>query len=98
MKQNENSSVRVNDLTLDLHGRGTIRILLYLEDSGRQAKWEPGLVKMPAEHQVTWQLEIWKRSEMSRFMAHLKQKELNAVEEAIAAVKKEEAEREAQFT
>ena len=30
----------------------------------------------PVEDQIVWQLEMWKRSEMAKFLAHLKQKEI----------------------
>ena len=35
----------------------------------------------PVEDQIVWQLEMWKRAEMAKFLAHLKQKEIQKIEE-----------------
>lgn len=44
-----------------------------------------------------WQLEMWKRAEMAKFLAHLKQKEIEKIEEVTRDWKMKEAEREQIF-
>jgi len=44
-----------------------------------------------------WQLEMWKRSEMAKFLAHLKQKEIETIEEVTQSWKMKEAQREHEF-
>ena len=51
----------------------------------------------PVEDQIVWQLEMWKRSEMAKFLAHLKQKEIEKIEEVTSEWKSKEAAREQQF-
>ena len=51
----------------------------------------------PAEDQIVWQLEMWKRAEMAKFLAHLKQKEIQKIEEVTQDWKNKEAVREQQF-
>ena len=53
--------------------------------------------KNTAEDQVVWQLEMWKRAEMAKFLAHLKQKEIEKIEEVTKTWKMREAEREQAF-
>ena len=48
----------------------------------------------PVEDQIVWQLEMWKRSEMAKFLAHLKQKEIEKIEEVTSEWKSKEAARE----
>ena len=48
----------------------------------------------PVEEQIVWQLEMWKRAEMAKFLAHLKQKEIEKIEEVTRDWKMKEAERE----
>ena len=40
----------------------------------------------PVEDQIVWQLEMWKRAEMAKFLAHLKQKEIQKIEEVMMDV------------
>ena len=40
----------------------------------------------PVEDQIVWQLEMWKRAEMAKFLAHLKQKEIEKIEEVTRAL------------
>lgn len=49
------------------------------------------------EEQIVWQLEMWKRAEMAKFLAHLKQKEIEKIEEVTKTWKMREAEREQVF-
>ena len=51
----------------------------------------------PVEDQIVWQLEMWKRAEMAKFLAHLKQKEIQKIEEVTQDWKNKEAVREQQF-
>jgi len=51
----------------------------------------------PVEEQIVWQMEMWKRSEMAKFLAHLKQKEIEKIEEVTRDWKMREAEREQVF-
>lgn len=51
----------------------------------------------PVEDQIVWQLEMWKRAEMAKFLAHLKQKEIEKIEEVTRDWKMREAEREQLF-
>ena len=51
----------------------------------------------PVEDQIVWQLEMWKRAEMAKFLAHLKQKEIEKIEEVTSEWKSKEANREQQF-
>lgn len=51
----------------------------------------------PMEEQIVWQLEMWKRAEMAKFLAHLKQKEIEKIEEVTRDWKMKEAEREQAF-
>ena len=44
-----------------------------------------------------WQLEMWKRAETAKFLAHLKQKEIEKIEEVTRDWKMKEAEREQVF-
>ena len=53
--------------------------------------------KNQVEEQIVWQLEMWKRSEMAKFLAHLKQKEIEKIEEVTRDWKMKEAEREQVF-
>ena len=53
-----------------------------------------GSAQNPVEEQIVWQLEMWKRSEMAKFLAHLKQKEIEKIEEVTRDWKMREAERE----
>ena len=53
--------------------------------------------KNPVEEQIVWQLEMWKRAEMAKFLAHLKQKEIEKIEEVTRDWKMKEAEREQIF-
>ena len=53
--------------------------------------------KNPVEEQIVWQLEMWKRAEMAKFLAHLKQKEIEKIEEVTKDWKLKEAEREKIF-
>ena len=48
----------------------------------------------PVEDQIVWQLEMWKRAEMAKFLAHLKQKEIQKMEEVTTEWKTKEAMRE----
>ena len=52
----------------------------------------------PVEEQIVWQMEMWKRAEMAKFLAHLKQKEIEKIEEVTRDWKMREAEREQVFT
>ena len=54
--------------------------------------------KNGVEEQIVWQLEMWKRSEMAMFLAHLKQKEIEKIEEVTRDWKMKEAEREQVFS
>ena len=56
-----------------------------------------GAAQNPVEEQIVWQLEMWKRSEMAKFLAHLKQKEIEKIEEVTRDWKMREAEREQVF-
>ena len=49
------------------------------------------------EEQIVWQLEMWKRAEMAKFLAHLKQKEIEKIEEVTKDWKSKETEREQAF-
>ena len=51
----------------------------------------------PVEDQIVWQLEMGKRAEMAKFLAHLKQKEIQKIEEVTQEWKNKEAVREQQF-
>lgn len=47
---------------------------------------------------MAWQLEVWKRSQMEKFNAHLKQKEIEAVQEITRSWRQQEADREKTFS
>lgn len=47
--------------------------------------------------QAVYNLELWKRSEESKFKAYLKQKEIERIEEITYTWKNKEADREKQF-
>jgi len=53
--------------------------------------------KNQVEEQIVWQLEMWKRAEMAKFLAHLKQKEIEKIEEVTRDWKMKESEREQAF-
>lgn len=59
---------------------GLVRVVVYLEDLGiakRQTSITQPATPIQAansvEDQIVWQLEMWKRAEMAKFLAHLKQ-------------------------
>ena len=92
--------------------KGLIRALLYLEDLGEivgnQAQARPQVKKQPNgienknpnqdDVQAVYNLELWKRSEESKFKAYLKQKEIERIEEITYTWKAKESERERLFT
>lgn len=92
--------------------KGLIRALLYLEDLGEivgnQAQARPQIKKQPNgienknpnqdDVQAVYNLELWKRSEESKFKAYLKQKEIERIEEITYTWKAKESERERLFT
>ena len=66
--------------------------------ASRQASTQQSsTAKNPVEEQIVWQLEMWKRAEMAKFLAHLKQKEIEKIEEVTRDWKMKEAEREQVF-
>ena len=89
---------------------GLLRVVLYLEDLGlasaQESKANAAQISsapvMPGaggvEEQTVWQLEMWKRAEMAKFLAHLKQKEMEKIDEVTKIWKQREAEREKTFT
>ena len=73
-----------------------------LNDSFANAANQDGMVpngkpQNPVEQQIVWQLEMWKRSEMAKFLAHLKQKEIETIEEVTNTWKVKEQAREQEF-
>ncbi len=50
------------------------------------------------EEQIVWQLEMWKRAEMAKFLAHLKQKEMEKIVEVTKDWKRKETDRETAFS
>ena len=50
-----------------------------------------------ADYQTVWQLEMWKRAEMAKFLVHLKQKEIEKIEEVSKDWKRKELERDSIF-
>ena len=62
-----------------------------------QAAGQGGVPQNAVEEQIVWQLEMWKRAEMAKFLAHLKQKEIEKIEEVTKEWKGRETEREQAF-
>jgi hypothetical protein len=56
-----------------------------------------GQPQNPVEEQIVWQLEMWKRSEMAKFLAHLKQKEIETIEQVTSTWRMKEQAREQEF-
>ena len=93
--------------------QGLLRVVLYLEDLGvaseADQKSAKGTIQAAGamgpsggpsnavEEQIVWQLEMWKRAEMAKFLAHLKQKEIEKIEEVTKDWKSKETEREQAF-
>jgi len=78
------------ELKLDGKVSGLVRVVLYLEDLGvvkrsdvksQASNPAPIQAANSVEDQIVWQLEMWKRAEMAKFLAHLKQKEIEKVDE-----------------
>ena len=75
---------------------------MYLEDMGPVPGQEES-VQLPVsqissgpspDYQVVWQLEMWKRAEMAKFLVHLKQKEIEKIEQVTSDWKLKEATRD----
>ena len=83
---------------------GQLRALVYLEDMGEAKQIETSAPTggennnaSGTDYQTVWQLEMWKRAEMSKFLVHLKQKELEKIEEITKDWKRKELERDQTF-
>ena len=96
--------LRVSDQYLPIKAgedtRGLLRVISYLEDMGpakaedTQPIAESSSDPSATDYQAVWQLEMWKRSEMAKFLVHLKQKEIERIEEVTAEWRHKEADRE----
>jgi hypothetical protein len=93
-------------LKLDGKVSGLVRVVLYLEDLGvvkrsdvksQASNPAPIQAANSVEDQIVWQLEMWKRAEMAKFLAHLKQKEIEKVDELAQEWKFKEQQREQSF-
>ena len=106
LKKSAASMVRVSDAYLPIKNshdqtKGLLRVILYLEDLGVTTAKEGGKqVSAPSDnsdYQAVWQLEMWKRSEMAKFLVHLKSKEIERVEEVTNDWRSKESAREQAF-
>lgn len=80
--------------------KGLLRVIMYLEDMGpsvTQSQIDSNS-HQDSEQQVVWQLEMWKRAEMAKFLVHLKQKEIQRIEEVTSDWKQKELVREQTFS
>jgi chromosome segregation ATPase len=81
-KKTPSSMVIVADKYVEMRHEGSVtgmvRVVVYLEDLGVVKKQTAQNLAAPItaansiEDQIVWQLEMWKRAEMAKFMAHLK--------------------------
>jgi hypothetical protein len=72
LKKTDNSVVRVLDTWLH-ESIGSLRLVLFLEDLGPKSLQTISLAEVPSND---WELEAWRRSEESKFLSSLKQKEI----------------------
>lgn len=107
LKQSASAMLRVSDQYLPIKAgddtRGLLRVISYLEDMGPAKAEDTNPIPegnanpSSTDYQAVWQLEMWKRSEMAKFLVHLKQKEIERIEEVTSEWRHKEADREQTF-